>query len=203
MQKIPAKQPSHFEKNTKHKFCVDTSKHLIKNPKLIKGKTPIPNRVVSEIPHVRSDPDLLGATPQTMSSLRDYDSDTDRILSDENSFNISEDECENQTHYSSQDNITLEGHQIQLQTESIIDTGLCNLSHRLPKHEAIDRVNLSIEKNEPYWRELIRYCKNKHIALDTCNIREYCKVKKNSEETDKKSKEYFTKMLMHLMTNKL
>ena len=56
------------EKQPVHKFCVDTSKHLMRKPSLLIGKTPIPNTVIQLSEYVY--PDLPEATSHTMSSLR-------------------------------------------------------------------------------------------------------------------------------------
>ena len=58
----------HSEKQPMHKFCVDTSKHLMRKPSLLIGKTPIPNTVIQLSEYVY--PDLPEATSHTMSSLR-------------------------------------------------------------------------------------------------------------------------------------
>ena len=128
-----------------HKFCVDSSKHLMRNP--------IPNRVVRLTEHVYSD--LPEATSHTMSSLRNYDSDTDRNLTDEHSFSISESDNNSQTHSSTKD-ITLD-HQSPPETEkyTMILEGdrLCRWFGSYPPDLEDSCIRLKLE----YWSDrLIR-----------------------------------------------
>ena len=45
----------HSKKQPVHKFCVDTSKHLMRKPSLLIGKTPIPNTVIQFSEYVYPD----------------------------------------------------------------------------------------------------------------------------------------------------
>ena len=120
-QKSHAQHPSHSQKMPIHKFCVDTSKHLTKQPKSLMGKTPIPNKVVREIPaisstHTRSELDLSRATvlaDQTISTLRNLSSATNNHFEDDSSLSITDDEILSQTPSYHEDNLSLEDYQPQ------------------------------------------------------------------------------------------
>ena len=182
-----AQHPFHSEKQPIHKFCVDASKHLMRNP--------IPNRVVRLTEHVYSD--LPEATSHTMSSLRNYDSDTDRNLTDEYSFSISESDNVSQAH-SPTKYITFE-HQSPLEAGKYImileGDRLCRWFGSYPLDLEESCIRLKLE----YWSELIGcYDEHNYCTLDLETAKDYCLEKINLGDIDIKLNRYYTKALGYL-----